>query len=152
LEDRLLKFENSSQRLKLTAQTPRWKQRLVNFSQARGRLQEAYDLAQQRALSDLEKQGLIQAFEFTHELAWKLLKDYFDYQGASLISGSRDATREAIQKGLINHGDDWMEMIKSRNQTSHTYNLNVANEIAEKILSIYCARFSELYKTMSALK
>jgi nucleotidyltransferase substrate binding protein (TIGR01987 family) len=89
---------------------------------------------QQRGLSDLEKQGVIQAFEFTHELAWNVMKDYFSWQGNPNITGSRDAIREAFNKGLITEGDGWMEMIKSRNQTSHTYNKLVANEIVEKIL------------------
>ena len=112
----------------------RWKQRLSNFSLALTQLENAVSLSNQRKLSDLEKQGLIQAFEFTHELAWNVMKDYFDYQGSSeLITGSRDATKDAFQKGLIQCGDDWMEMIKSRNKTSHTYNLNVANDIVEKI-------------------
>jgi nucleotidyltransferase substrate binding protein (TIGR01987 family) len=107
-----------------------WKQRLNNFSLALTQLENAVKLSKSRKLSDLEKQGLIQTFEFTHELAWNVLKDYFDYQGsAELITGSRDATKEAFQKGLIQGGEEWMEMIKSRNQTSHTYNLNVANNI-----------------------
>jgi nucleotidyltransferase substrate binding protein (TIGR01987 family) len=84
----------------------RWKQRLHNFSKALSQLEQAVELTKTKELSDLEKQGLIQAFEFTHELAWNVMKDYFDYQGAAeLITGSRDATREAFQKGLIINGD-----------------------------------------------
>jgi hypothetical protein len=52
----------------------RWRQRLANYSAALAQLQAAVQLSRQRALSDLEKQGLIQAFEFTHELAWN--QDY----------------------------------------------------------------------------
>lgn len=130
----------------------RWKQRLSNFSLALTQLESAVTLANERKLSDLEKQGLIQAFEFTHELAWNVMKDYFDYQGsAELITGSRDATKEAFQKGLIQNGDEWMEMIKSRNKTSHTYNLNVANDIVEKIQKTYLSLFKNFYNTMSEL-
>ncbi len=130
----------------------RWKQRLNNFSLALAQLESAVNLANQRKLSDLEKQGLIQAFEFTHELAWNVMKDYFDYQGsAELVTGSRDATKESFQKGLIQSGDDWMEMIKSRNKTSHTYNLNVANDIVEKIQKTYLSLFKHFHKTMSDL-
>lgn len=67
----------------------RWLQRLNNYSQALGRLSEAVELARQRALTPLEQQGLIQAFEFTHELAWNVLKDYFFWQGNAAITGSR---------------------------------------------------------------
>jgi nucleotidyltransferase substrate binding protein (TIGR01987 family) len=126
----------------------RWKQRLKNFSTALNNLREAVNLSQKRELSNLEKQGLIQSFEFTHELAWKIMKDYFDFQGGNLITGSRDATREAFNNSLISQGDLWMEMIKSRNQTSHTYNENVANEIVKKIVKEYFNLFQQFFKTM----
>ena len=131
--------------------TPRWVQRLENYSKALLQLNTAIALSTQRTLSDLEKQGLIQAFEFTHELAWHVLKDYFMYQGNPDISGSRDAVREAFNKRLIEDGEGWMEMIKSRNQTSHTYNLQIANEIVEKIIHHYSLLFNTLLKKMTAL-
>jgi nucleotidyltransferase substrate binding protein (TIGR01987 family) len=130
----------------------RWIQRLSNFSRALKQLESAVDLSSQKNLSDLEKQGLIQAFEYTHELAWNVMKDYFDYQGAAdLITGSRDATREAFQKGLITNGSEWMEMIVSRNKTSHTYNLNVAEDIVNKILTSYSGLFSLFQLKMTEL-
>src|SRR3990167_6637217 len=115
----------------------RWHQRLQRYQQALAQFSKAIALSQQRALSDLEKQGLIQGFEFTHELAWKLMKDYFFHQGQSHITGSRDATREAFDAGLIQEGEVWMEMIKSRNQTSHTYHQAIADEIASQIIKNY---------------
>ncbi|MBS4019289.1 MAG: nucleotidyltransferase substrate binding protein [Dechloromonas sp.] len=115
----------------------RWVQRLSNYTLALCRLSEAVELAGQRTLSSLEQQGLIQAFEFTHELAWNLLKDYFYWQGTSGITGSRDATREAFAAGLIDDGEAWMAMIRSRNQSSHTYNQQVANIIADAIIASY---------------
>ena len=127
----------------------RWKQRLRNYSRALIQLENAVILASSRKLSDLEKQGLIQAFEFTHELAWNVMKDYFEYQGAAeLITGSRDATKESFNKGLIHQGEIWMEMIKSRNKTSHTYDLNVADSIVEKILDIYFSQFKNFEQKM----
>lgn len=105
-----------------------------------------------RALSELETQGLIQAFEFTHELAWKLIKDYFAYQGNPAIVGSRDAVREAFAQGLIDDGEIWMEMIESRNRTSHTYQLNVATEIAARIIERYQPLFGQLLTTMQNLE
>ncbi|MFP5386822.1 MAG: nucleotidyltransferase substrate binding protein [Bacteriovoracia bacterium] len=130
----------------------RWKQRLSNFLRALVQLENAVKLAGERKLSDLEKQGLIQAFEFTHELSWNVMKDYFDYQGAAeLITGSRDATKEAFNKGIIQQGEIWMEMIKSRNKTSHTYDLNVADDIVDKILKLYFPLFKSFQKTMEEL-
>ena len=129
----------------------RWVQRLQNFRKALAQLNNAVALSQQRELSDLEEQGLIQAFEFTHELAWNVMRDYFLYQGNDSIHGSRDATREAFQKGLIRYGDGWMEMIKSRNQTSHTYNEETAKEIVDKITSVYVLLFNEFRTGMESL-
>ena len=129
----------------------RWKQRLNNFSRALVQLENAAKLAEERKLSDLEKQGLIQAFEFTHELSWNVMKDYFEYQGAAdLITGSRDATKEAFNKGIIHKGEEWMDMIKSRNKTS-TYDLNVADSIVEKILNSYFSQFKNFEQKMTEL-
>lgn len=130
----------------------RWKQRLDNYHYALIQLQNAIKLAHSRPLTDLEKQGLIQAFEFTHELSWNVMKDYFVYQGNSEITGSRDAVREAFSKGLLDDGEGWMEMIKSRNLSSHTYNQKIADEIIEKILSSYGTLFDSFFDKMSRLK
>ncbi len=136
----------------MTRKDIRWHQRLDNFKQALEQLQSAFQLSQQRTLSDLESQGVIQAFEYTHELAWNVIKDYFEDQGNTQITGSKDSTREAFQKGLIQNGHIWMEMIKSRNKTSHTYNKNVSEEILKNILANYCAEFTLFDKKMSQLK
>ena len=117
----------------MTTPDIRWIQRLENFQRALATLQRAIDLGQSRPLSELEEQGLIQAFEFTHELSWLLLKDFLVDQGVAGISGSRDAVREAVVRQLLPQGDEtvWMAMIRSRNLTSHTYNPAVAREIAD---------------------
>ena len=135
-------------------QTPdiRWHQRLANYEKAFSRLAAAVELASQRPLSDLEKQGLIQAFEFTHELAWNVMKDYFAWQGTVDITGSRDATRESFSKGLVADGEGWLEMIRSRNQTSHTYNEEVANEIAARITGQYAPLFQAFLLRMQGLR
>ncbi len=112
----------------------RWKQRLHNFNNALKTLTEASALAQQRPLTQLEMQGLIQGFEFTHELAWNVLKDYLESKGYSGLIGSRDATRTAFKNELIADGEVWMDMTKDRNQTTHTYNLKVAERIAQEAL------------------
>ena len=97
-------------------QDVRWMQRLDNFKRALSQLKSGVDLMAQRDLSVLEQQGVIQAFEYTHELAWNVLKDYLtEYGGLVGLIGSRDTSREAFKRGLIENGELWMEMIKSRN-------------------------------------
>jgi nucleotidyltransferase substrate binding protein (TIGR01987 family) len=120
----------------------RWVQRFDNFKRAFARLADAAAQAKQRKLSELEEQGLIQAFEFTHELAWNTLKDFLEAHGTKgQIYGSRDATREAFAAGLIENGEAWMKMIEHRNETSHTYNQKIAAAIVEAILTRYVAEF-----------
>ena len=118
----------------MTTPDIRWIQRLDNVQRALATLQRAIDLGQSRPLSELEEQGLIQAFEFTHELSWLLLKDFLVDQGVAGISGSRDAV--------------WMAMIRSRNLTSHTYNPAVAREIADLIVHRYGPAFQQLSGVM----
>ena len=130
----------------------RWIQRLRNFENALAQLREAVILSKERNLSPLEEQGIIQAFEFTHELAWNVMKDYFEYQGTTSITGSRDATREAFNKGLILNGEGWMEMIKSRNQSTHTYNEKTAGDIRKKIIEKYFGLLEVFAQRMLALE
>lgn len=130
----------------------RWKQRLANYRKAAGQLSRAVDLAQSRELSELERQGLIQAFEFTHELAWNVMKDYFAYQGNTAITGSRDAIREAFDKGLVEDGEGWMEMIRSRNQAAHAYNEKVAAQIAGRVIDRYRTLFQRFLERMEQLE
>lgn len=135
----------------MAEQDIRWLQRLSNYERALAQLTRAVELAKARPLTELERQGLIQAFEFVFELAWNLMKDYFLYQGNPAITGSRDAIRTAFKQELITDGEGWMEMIKSRNQTAHTYNESIAAEIAERILNGYQGLFVQLLQRMQAL-
>ncbi len=130
----------------------RWQQRLNNYKKALTQLTAAVELSHQRELSDLEKQGLIQAFEFTHELAWKTLKDFLEYQGQTGLYGSRDATRKAFELGLIDNGDSWMQMIQNRNRSSHTYNQDVMQAIIEVIINDYHHLFTALADKLDTLK
>ncbi len=103
-------------------------------------------------LDEIIKEGLIQRFEYTHELAWNVMKDYAAYQGNPNVGGSRDATREAFQLKLISNGEVWMDMIGSRNKSSHTYNEETADEIYFKIIKKYYAAFLEFQKNMQIKK
>ena len=124
----------------------RWLERLESYRRALAALQRAAATAQARELSELEELGLIQAFKFTHELSWQLLKDVLVDQGVAGISGSRDAVRESVRLELLPQGDElsWMAMIRSRNLTSHTYNPAIAREIALLIVEQYAPALERL--------
>ena len=123
----------------------RWKQRFSNYQKALRQLQKFIDKGE---LSELEEQGLIKSFEYTYELAWNTIKDFLEFQGHSDIFGSRDAFRKAFQLGIIEDGAIWMDMIKSRNRTTHTYNEETANEISRTVISVYFDAFKELHEKL----
>ena len=127
----------------------RWIQRFNNFSKA---LHQLSKFIEKGELNDLEKQGLIQAFEYTYELAWNTIKDYFESQGEVNILGSRDAFRLAFKRGLIENGKIWMAMIESRIATSHTYNEDVAEKIANDTETLYYGEFVKLHKRLEDFK
>lgn len=126
----------------------RWKQRLDNYSKA---LRQLTKFIEKGELNEMEQQGLIQSFEYTYELAWNTIKDVFEAQGEIGIIGSRDAFRLAFKRGLIENGEIWMNMIKSRVLTSHTYNEELAATIARNIMTIYYAEFVRLHQRLEAL-
>jgi nucleotidyltransferase substrate binding protein (TIGR01987 family) len=130
----------------------RWLQRFQNLERALVQLERGVVLSRQRPLSELERQGLVQAFEFTHELAWNTLKDFLEESGQSGIYGSRDATRAALAAELIENGDLWMRMIASRNQTAHTYNEETVEDICSAIVNEYAGAFANLRRSMADLQ
>jgi len=136
------------------AQNPdaRWRQRFENFKKAFAQLSKGAATAQERELNELERQGLIQAFEFTHELAWNTLKDFLEPTGVTNLFGSVNATRAAFAAGLIENGEAWMEMIKHRNLTTHTYDERTADQISSAILSSYVAEFRKFQEKFAELE
>jgi nucleotidyltransferase substrate binding protein (TIGR01987 family) len=126
----------------------RWQQRLVNFKKAYQRLKKYMEKDE---LNDLELEGLVQSFEYNFELAWNLIKDYFESQGESGILGSQDAFRLAFQRGLIDDGEIWMDMIKSRTLTSHTYQEEMIKKITNNIVQFYFPAFGKLLKSFESL-
>ncbi|MCI5218041.1 MAG: nucleotidyltransferase [Candidatus Electrothrix sp. LOE2] len=127
----------------------RWKQRFSNYRKALRQLQKFIDKGE---LSELEEQGLIKSFEYTYELAWNTLKDFLEFKGQSDIYGSRDAIRKAFQLGIIEDGEIWMDMIQSRNRTSHTYNEETAKEISTTVISVYYNAFKKMKKKLDTLQ
>lgn len=121
----------------------RWIQRFNNFEKAFKQLESAIDIAKSRELTKLEKQGVIHCFEYSHELAWKVLKDFLTEQGVVDLIGSKDSTRAAFKAGVISDGEIWMEMIKARNSiinTDNYYNLEI---LSEQILFNFFPSFLE---------
>lgn len=126
----------------------RWQQRFDNYSKALCQLTRFIEKGE---LNEFELQGLIQCFEYNYELAWNTMKDLFESQGESGIMGSRDAIRLAFRRGLIEDGETWMEMIKGRTLTSHTYNEDVAEKVALNIRTLYYNAFTSLHRRLAAM-
>lgn len=127
----------------------RWLQRLDHFEKAMTHLQEGVDEAVCRELNNLEKQGLIQAFEYCYELAWKTVKDFYEAQGETTIQGSRDAFSLAFSRGLVSeNGQVLMETIRARAMTSHTYDEAISDEVRHAIVQKYKLAFDELLQSL----
>ena len=129
----------------------RWRQRLATFQRALGRLEEVVTLQRQRQLSPLEKDGMIQRFEYTQELAWKVLKNYIEYQGGERLAGSRDTIRQAFALGIITNADPWFDMLERRNEISNVYDEDIENDLLDKITMTYLSIMRELNKRISSL-
>jgi nucleotidyltransferase substrate binding protein (TIGR01987 family) len=130
----------------------RWKQRFQNYKKALVTLKNAVGLAAERNLTDLEKQGMIQGFEFTFELAWNVMKDYLEEQGITGIIGSKNAIRHAFNKGIIENGEVWMDMVKDRNLASHIYDEETAEGLFVAIKNIYYLEFNKLAEKMNTME
>lgn len=129
----------------------RWVQRFSNYRKALLQLGKAVAIVSaQKSRSDADKlmeEGLIQRYEYTHELAWKVMKDYAEYQGLTDIVGSRDAIRQTLQAGLISD-ERWMDSIRDRNLTSHNYDDDTAVAIVTNIINVYYPLFVDYEKVM----
>ena len=128
----------------------RWKQRYQNYASALQELQSAVQIDQGAGLNRLEAMGMIQAFEFTYELGWKLMKDYLQHQGFSDLVGSRDTIREAVAQAILSEdeGSVWLQMLQDRNRTSHLYDQKTMREIQSAISGSYFPAFEKLIAAM----
>ena len=139
----------------MVQQNIRWQQRFSNYRKALVKLNQAVVLLSEQiereaVIDELLQEGLIQRFEYTHELAWKVMKDYAEYQGYTDIRGSRAAIRKALEMDLI---DDkrWMDTIEDRNLTVHNYDNEIASEIYENIMNVYAPLFVAFEGKMQSL-
>lgn len=123
----------------------RWIQRFNNYRKALARLSEAVALTEERDLSDLEQQGLIQGFEFTFDLAWKTLQDYLRHHKRPNDNGGPNVIIiQALADGIIKGDEEWKAIKKSRELTSHSYDGDTADAIAENIIDTYHGLFIQL--------
>ena len=127
----------------------RWQQRFANYNKALLQLRKFFVKSD---LNELEEQGLIKTFEYTYELAWNTIKDFYEEQGEVGIQGSKDAVRLAFKRGLVSEGEAWMEMIESRKLTVHTYNETTAAEIAGLIKKKYFNLFLSLQENLEKIR
>ena len=119
-------------------QTPRWVYRFDNFKRAFALLSEAVQMIRERKISALEQEGVIQRFEYTWELTWKVLKDYLEYTGVVLETVTPAAViKAAIAANIIKNGDVWMAALDSRNKMSHTYDFKKFEKIVISIEKEY---------------
>jgi len=121
----------------MSSEDIRWHQRFSNYQKALGKLGEVVELAADEDLSELEKEGLIQRFEYTYELAWKTLQDLLRNKGFLGLSGPNPVISQAFKDGIVKDGEGWKKMKLSRELTSHTYNSEIAEGIAESIIDYY---------------
>lgn len=125
---------------------PRWQYRFDNFKRAYVLLREAIEETGERSLSQLEKEGIIQRFEYTIELAWKTMKDYLESQNVVLEQVTpRSVVKEAFAAKLIADGQTWMDALDARNKMSHTYDFKKFEEVIEAIQKRYLAVIEALH-------
>ncbi|MDE6716863.1 MAG: nucleotidyltransferase substrate binding protein [Muribaculaceae bacterium] len=138
--------------MKEKEQDIRWLQRFGNYRKALKRLEEAITIISNTRSDtlDLLKEGLIQRFEFTHELAWKVMKDYLEYEGYSDIRGSRDAFRRSLSIGIID-SPLWIDSIQTRNITSHTYDEEITNLTLNTIITDYYPLMKKFHTVMTKI-
>lgn len=133
----------------------RWIQRFSNFKKALDKLTVAVELTGKvnnldDSMAELLREGLIQRFEYTHELAWNVMKDYAEYQGYTDVRGSRDAMRKAFEMNLISD-KIWMDSINDRNITSHSYDEETSQDIYSSIINDYYPLFCDFRNVMDKL-
>ncbi|MGD9155262.1 MAG: nucleotidyltransferase substrate binding protein [Bacillota bacterium] len=118
--------------------------KVINFAKALDRLREAVEEYKKPDAGDVIRDGMIQRFEFTYELAWKTTKEYLEDMGLVDRNSPKAVIREAFAQKLITNEPVWLLMINDRNQTSHVYKEEIAVEIATRISKSYIGEFEKL--------
>ena len=128
----------------------RWQCRFINFSRAYSLLREAL-YTEINDLNQLEREGVIQRFEFTFELAWKTLKDRLDYEGVVMESVTpRNVIREAVSAKIIDQGETWIDMLIDRNNMSHRFDCDLFEDVLANVRGSYLPALDHLHQILSA--
>ena len=128
---------------------PRWVYRFDNYKRAFVLLREAIETMNERELTQLEKEGVIQRFEYTWELAWKVIKDYLEYEGLVLDKITpASVIRAAFNAKTISNGDLWMKALDARNKMSHVYDFKKFEEVIGEIHDHYLSLFDDLHLSL----
>ena len=115
-------------------ETERLLQRREDLVHATTRLKEALN----EEPTELAIDGVLHRFEFTFELAWKVMKDKLEFMGVVEKTGSpREVIKSAFQYNIIDDGEAWIEMMLSRNMLSHMYDEKQSRDIYSKIKNTY---------------
>ncbi|MHC8509969.1 MAG: nucleotidyltransferase substrate binding protein [Rhodospirillales bacterium] len=140
---------NEAQIEKMLAEKPRWRHRFSIYSRAFYLLREAIEILEERELSQLEKEGVIQRFEYTWELAWNVLKDYLLHDGLTLTTITpATVIRAAHAAKIIEDAETWMRALDTRNKMSRTYIFETFEQTVKAIQAEYLAIFEALYEDM----
>ena len=126
----------------------RWKQRFENFN-------KSYTLLKKYSsgpiVTELEKAGIIQFFEMTFELGWKVLKDYLESEGY-IVKSPRETIKQAFQVGIIENGHVWIDALSNRNLTTHIYDEELANKMTQEIIKIYLPELERMNEKIIYIK
>lgn len=117
-------------------QDVRWKQRFQNYEKAFGRLVRAIEVVKATPDDDLLQSGLVQTYEYTFELAWKMLKDYLESEGF-LLRSPRETIRQGFQSGFIANAEDWLQALADRNLIDHIYDDEVMARVLKDVFERY---------------
>ena len=130
---------------------PKWGERLTTYQNAIDRLTEVITLSRQHPLNQFERDSLVKRFEFSYEMAWKLMMSYEKDNGIIEILGSKDVIRQAFRLSIVKNGEAWLEMVDARNRTSHLYDEEMATDAADEIIHTYYPLLVELRDVMAEL-
>ena len=128
----------------------RWQQRLSNLASA-CRLLTEVDQYDELSTPAIIREGFVQRFEITFDLAWKTLKDYLDYQGIPVQPTPRAVVKEAFAVGVIKDGEQFIQMLGTRNVMSHRYDEEAFNETFRLIKHGYARTLSVLVDDLQSV-
>lgn len=122
----------------------RWEQRFENFDKSYKLLKK---YSNKPITTELERAGIIQFFEMTFELAWKVLKDYLESEGY-MVKSPRETVKQAFQIGVIDNGHIWIDALSNRNLTTYTYDEELADKMTKEILTSYLPALDKMYNRL----